>query len=91
MIAFEGSSLTLLGMLKYDPAADNGKGAFQMTEVAGFLAGGAKECKKLIVKQITTYQGFLTLCGLLTGLFGLVSYFIIYNKTKKMLVKRRLE
>jgi hypothetical protein len=49
-MAFEGSSLTLLGLLKYDPTALNGKGAFQMTQVAGFLAGGLKECKKILEK-----------------------------------------
>jgi hypothetical protein len=48
LIAFEGSSLTLMGLVKYDPAANNGKGAFRMTDVSGFIAGGLSECKKLI-------------------------------------------
>jgi len=48
MFAYEGSSLTLMGLVKYDKNANNGQGGFIMTEVGGFLAGGLKECKKLI-------------------------------------------
>lgn len=91
LIAFEGSTLTLLGLLKYEPTALDGKGAFQMTEVAGFLAGGLKECQRMLEKQVANLKGFLTLCGILTGLFGLISYFVIYGKISRYIVNKRLE
>ncbi len=47
-IAFEGSSLTLLGLVKYDPKADQ----IKMTDVSGFVAGSFKECKKIIMNEI---------------------------------------
>ncbi len=44
LIAYEGSSLTLMGLVKYDKA----QGSFMMTNVGGFIAGGVSECKKVI-------------------------------------------
>lgn len=44
LVAYEGSSLTLMGLVKYDKAL----GCFKMTEVGGFIAGGVSECKKMI-------------------------------------------
>lgn len=48
MIAFEGSTLTLMGLVKYDTEAK----AFKMTEVSGIVAGGLKECKKIMEHKI---------------------------------------
>ena len=48
LIAFEGSSLTLLGLVKYDPVSDT----IKMTNVSGIVAGGFKECKKIIENKI---------------------------------------
>ena len=38
-IALEGSSLTLLGLIKYNKKTDN----FEMTELSMVLSGGLKE------------------------------------------------
>ncbi len=48
MIAFEGSTLTLIGLVKYDTETN----AFKMTEISGIVAGGLKECKKLMERKI---------------------------------------
>lgn len=44
LMAYEGSSLTLMGLVKYDKA----EGCFKMSDVGGIIAGGVSECKKLI-------------------------------------------
>ena len=40
LIAYEGSCLTLMGLVRYDKFANNGEGAFKMTDVLSFVAGG---------------------------------------------------
>ena len=39
LIAYEGSGLTLLGFLEYNPQ----KNTLRMTKLSGFVAGGLKE------------------------------------------------
>lgn len=39
LVAYEGSALSLLGMISYDPQTDS----FKMTQVSGFISGGLKE------------------------------------------------
>ncbi len=44
LIAFEGSTLTLMGLVKYDAKLDQ----IKMTDVKGIVAGGFKECKEIL-------------------------------------------
>lgn len=47
-IAYEGSTLTLLGILKYDTKLQT----FTLSSVSGILAGGAEECLRFVDEQI---------------------------------------
>ena len=47
-IALEGSSLTLLGLIKYNKKTDN----FEMTELSMVLSGGLKEVQKYLSEKI---------------------------------------
>jgi hypothetical protein len=47
-IAYEGSTLTLLGILKYDTKLQN----FTVSNVSGIIAGGAEECLRFVDEQI---------------------------------------
>ena len=47
-VAFEGGSLTFLGLVKYDSASDN----FQMTQLSTILAGGVTEAKRCIAERL---------------------------------------
>ena len=46
LIVYEGSALTFLGMIEYNPGLNKGKGGFHMTKLAGIIAGGVKESLK---------------------------------------------
>jgi hypothetical protein len=48
LMALEGSSLTLMGTLAYN--ADTGK--LELTKVASFIAGGAKEAIRYLNDEI---------------------------------------
>ncbi len=39
--AFEGSSVTVLGLISYNQRS----GSFEMTDLTALVAGGVKECK----------------------------------------------
>jgi len=69
-----------MGLVRYDPAANNGNGAFRMTDVSGFIAGGVSECKRLITHEIQNYKVLLSLAGVLTGICGLFCGLIVYKK-----------
>ena len=47
-MALEGSSLTLLGLVKYDSTKD----AFEMTELFSVLSGGLYEAKRCLDERI---------------------------------------
>ena len=47
-IAYEGSTLTLLGILKYDTKLQT----FTLSNVSGIIAGGAEECLRFVEEQI---------------------------------------
>ena len=47
-IAYEGSTLTLLGILKYDTKLQS----FTLSSVSAMIAGGAEECLKFVDEQI---------------------------------------
>ena len=47
-IAYEGSTLTLLGILKYDSKLQT----FTLSNVSGIIAGGAEECLRFVDEQI---------------------------------------
>lgn len=91
LIAYEGSTLTLMGLVKYDKTAYNGQGGFKMTEVGGFLVGGLSECKRLINMEIADTKALLTVFGLLNGVCGLLIGLIIYNKIKARRMERQIE
>jgi hypothetical protein len=87
LVAYEGSSLTLMGLVKYDKA----QGCFKMTEVGGFIAGGVSEFKKMIKMQIASTKSFLVLIGVLTGICGFFTGLILYKKYKENQMKRHFE
>lgn len=87
LIAYEGSSLTLMGLVKYDKA----QGSFRMTNVGGFIAGGVSECKKLIQMQIADSKAFLVIIGVLTGICGLATGLILYKKYKERQMEKQIE
>lgn len=45
-VVFEGSSLTLMGLVKYDSTTDT----FQMTQISHVLAGGITDAKRYVAK-----------------------------------------
>ena len=47
-IALEGTSLTMLGLIKYNKKTDN----FEMTELSMVLSGGLKEVQKYLSEKI---------------------------------------
>jgi len=85
-IAFEGSSLTLMGLVKYDAKTDQ----LRMTDVSGFVAGGFKECKKLIMKEINEIRAIGRIFGILTGVCGLVCGLILYSSYSEWRMKQIL-
>ena len=62
-----------------------------MTDVAGFLAGGLSDCKRLIKTEITNTKAIMTIIGVLTGVCGLFTGLIIYNKIKARMIERQIE
>lgn len=49
LMALEGSSLTLMGTLAYNPNT----GKLELTNVASFIAGGAREAMRYLKNEIT--------------------------------------
>lgn len=76
-----------MGLVKYD----NTQGCFKMTEVGGFIAGGVSECKRLIQMQISDTKSLLILSGVLTGIVGLFTGLILYNKYKERQMGLQIE
>jgi len=76
-----------MGLLKYDPVAQS----FKMTNVLGIVAGGLKELKHLIDKDISNYQSIGWLIGICTGICGLISSYVLYSSYSKYMAKRRLQ
>jgi len=67
-----------MGLVRYDHTANNGQGAFKMTDVGSFITGGVSECKRMINMEIANNQALMILTGILTGVcvisFGLIVY-----------------
>ena len=66
-VAFEGSSLTLLGLVNYDPQKDS----FSMTELSAVLSGGIEEARKGLSQRLRSlrfsYFTLIVIAGCLLG------------------------
>ena len=78
-IALEGSSLTLLGLVKYDAAKDR----FEMTELFSLLAGGIEEVKRCLGERIEVLNEASNSClfvgGALLGIAVACTYVIWHD------------
>jgi hypothetical protein len=73
-VAFEGTSLSFLGLIKYDTKRDT----FVMTKLACILAGGIQEAKEVLNAKITSlnhYRDNLIKLGCLA--LGIGAYFFL--------------
>ena len=50
--AFQGSSITLLGLVKYDAEKD----VFQMTELSALFSGGLTKAKTILSEQLNQHR-----------------------------------
>ena len=57
-MVIEGGSITLLGLVKYNPGLDE----FNMTELTAVLGGGITEAKRQLEERLATYQENLSTC-----------------------------
>lgn len=86
LFAYEGSSLTLLGTVSYDPA----QGAFKMTKLAGLVTGGLKECLRFFERKIQNIESLKHVLVFLTGLLGSITFIIMYQKFNGYRLRRRV-
>ena len=73
-MAYEGTSLSLLGLIKYDSKTDS----FMMTKLACIISGGLKEAKQALDNKIAclnAYRDNLVKVGCVA--LGLGAYFIL--------------
>ena len=84
LIAFEGSTLTLMGLVKYDAKIDQ----IKMTDVKGIVAGGFKECKEILKKDIMNQKVIGWIIGSLTAVCALVCGVMLYTKYTENRVNR---
>ena len=87
-VALEGSSLTLLGLIKYNAGSDQ----FNMTELSGILSGGIMEAKRALSEKLDMYQEQMNSCIILgvslLGLsFGLHYLRVWQDKRNKSIVE----
>lgn len=87
LIAFEGSSLTLLGTLQYDAALNKGQGGFKMTDVGAIVAGGAKETLRYLIDQVQQWSTMKNVFIFFTGLFAALTVFSVYQRFQAYKVK----
>ncbi|TNV82339.1 hypothetical protein FGO68_gene10271 [Halteria grandinella] len=87
LIAYEGSALSLLGMVEYIPQTDS----FKMTKVAGFISGGLRESLKFFDRQITEIRALWHLTAYLTGIFATITGFVLYSRYQKWRTELRME
>ena len=87
-LALEGSTLSFMGLVKYNVQADK----FQMTEVGGIIAGGLDEAKRVLdvkidfSKDLAAYSFTLGVLCLLIG--GAAFYNWYSNKVRKEQIQR---
>jgi hypothetical protein len=84
LFAFEGSTLTLMGLVKYDAKTDQ----LKMTDVTGIVAGGFKECNEIIKKEIMTRTAYAWIIGGLTCVAVLIGGAVIYSKYSEWRTER---
>jgi len=48
-LAFEGTSLTILGLIRYDPTRD----CFEVGELTATLAGGMRDVREILLGHVT--------------------------------------
>lgn len=71
-MALEGSSLTLLGLVKYDA----GKDSFEMTELFSVLSGGIQEAKRCLAERIELLNGASQDCFVVAAIaLAITAYF----------------
>ena len=81
-IAFEGSTLTFLGLLNYDTEQKK----FTMSKISAIIAGGAQECVKYLTDELVDIKvSRITniLCATLTTLLALSFAKKLHMKWKK--------
>jgi len=84
LIAFEGSTLTLMGLVNYDAKLDQ----IRMTDVSGIVAGGLKECKEILKTKIIHQKVTGWIIGTLTAVCALVCGVMLYTKYTENRVNR---
>jgi len=62
-----------------------------MTHVYGIVAGGLKELKHLINKDIRDYKSIGWLFGICTGICGLIGAYVLYSSYTKYMAKIKLQ
>ena len=71
-IAFEGSSLTLLGLVKYNADTDS----FDMTQLSNVLAGGCNEAKRCLTQHLSALKEIRLACTMIgAGLCSIGFFF----------------
>ena len=77
LVALEGSSLTLMGTLAYNPNT----GKLELTNVASFIAGGAHEAIRYLKHEIAGLKGIRLVCGLVAAsCIGLIGSYILLKR-----------
>jgi len=64
-LGLQGSTLTLLGLIKFDAES----GEFTMSETYAFISGGFAEAKNLLVEAMSTYKGAAIGLGICAAIF----------------------
>jgi ABC-type Fe3+-siderophore transport system permease subunit len=78
LIAYEGSSLTLVGLVSYNPETNK----FSMTDVLGFVGGGAKECFRMVEEQVSQWRMGRNLAAFVAGTLISVAVIMLYQKLR---------
>ena len=71
-IGLQGSTLTLLGLLKFDTE----KREFYLDETSAFFAGGLAEAKKILKEVSSTYRYWALVFGGISALFLGLSFYL---------------
>ena len=74
-LALEGSTLTLLGLIKYDSQTDS----VEMTELVSVIAGGMDEVGRVLNEKIKTASKRFYTCVLIGSLLLIIGGVSVYR------------